>query len=98
MPLSVLGVIPARGGSRGVPRKNIRLLAGRPLVAWTIDAARKSKTSADHRLDGGPSPAWRAVRRRRTFLQPAALTERREDPTRPATPGHESPKTPTATS
>lgn len=38
----VLGVIPARGGSKGVPRKNIRSLAGKPLIAWTIEAARKS--------------------------------------------------------
>lgn len=36
---STLGIIPARGGSRGVPRKNIRLLGGKPLLAWTIEAA-----------------------------------------------------------
>ena len=35
----VLAVIPARGGSKGVPGKNIRPLAGRPLIAWTIAAA-----------------------------------------------------------
>lgn len=40
---TVLGVIPARGGSRGVPRKNLRPLGGRPLVAWTIEAARGSR-------------------------------------------------------
>ncbi|GIO12296.1 hypothetical protein J19TS2_18510 [Cohnella xylanilytica] len=39
----VLAVIPARGGSKGVPYKNIRLLAGKPLIAWTIDSARASK-------------------------------------------------------
>ena len=39
---SVLGVIPARGGSQGVPRKNIRLVAGKPLLAWTIEAAQQS--------------------------------------------------------
>ena len=39
----VLAIIPARGGSKGVPRKNIRLLAGKPLLAWTIDEAKKSK-------------------------------------------------------
>lgn len=38
-----LAVIPARGGSKGVPRKNIRDLAGKPLIAWTIEEARKSK-------------------------------------------------------
>jgi CMP-N,N'-diacetyllegionaminic acid synthase len=35
----ILAVIPARGGSKGVPRKNVRPLAGRPLLAFTIDAA-----------------------------------------------------------
>lgn len=40
---SVLGLIPARGGSKGVPRKNIRDVAGKPLIAWTIEEARKSK-------------------------------------------------------
>lgn len=40
--LSVLAVIPARGGSKGLPRKNIRPVAGRPLLAWTVDAARGS--------------------------------------------------------
>lgn len=39
----VLAVIPARGGSKGVPRKNIRPLAGKPLIVWTIEAAKKSK-------------------------------------------------------
>ena len=41
--LSVLGLIPARGGSKGLPRKNIRPLGGRPLLAWTADAARASR-------------------------------------------------------
>ena len=40
---SVLAIIPARGGSKGVPRKNIRALAGKPLIAWTIQAALKSR-------------------------------------------------------
>lgn len=39
----VLALIPARGGSKSVPGKNIRLLAGRPLIFYAIDAARKSK-------------------------------------------------------
>ena len=39
----VLGVIPARGGSKGLVGKNIRLANGRPLLAWTIEAARASK-------------------------------------------------------
>jgi N-acylneuraminate cytidylyltransferase len=39
---SVLGVILARGGSKGLPRKNIRDLAGKPLIAWTIEAGNES--------------------------------------------------------
>ena len=39
----ILAVIPARGGSKGLPGKNIRDLAGKPLIAWSIDAARQSK-------------------------------------------------------
>ena len=39
----ILGIIPARGGSKGLPGKNIRLLGGKPLIAWTIEAANKSK-------------------------------------------------------
>ena len=35
----VLGIIPARGGSKGLPRKNVLPLCGKPLIAWTIEAA-----------------------------------------------------------
>lgn len=35
----ILAIIPARGGSKGIPRKNIRLLAGKPLLAYTAEAA-----------------------------------------------------------
>ena len=38
-----LAIIPARGGSKRVPRKNVRKLGGKPLVAWTIEAAQQSK-------------------------------------------------------
>ncbi len=38
----VLAIIPARGGSKGIPRKNIIGLAGKPLIVHTIDAAKKS--------------------------------------------------------
>lgn len=39
----IVALIPARGGSKGVPRKNIRLINGKPLVAYAIEAAQKSK-------------------------------------------------------
>lgn len=37
--MRVLGLIPARGGSKGVPRKNVRLLGGKPLIEYTVEAA-----------------------------------------------------------
>ena len=39
----ILGVITARGGSKGIPRKNIKLLDGKPLIAYTIEVAQKSR-------------------------------------------------------
>lgn len=39
----VLGVILARGGSKRVPRKNVRPLAGKPMIAWTVEAGRASR-------------------------------------------------------
>lgn len=41
--MEYLGIIPARGGSKGVPRKNIKMICGHPLIAWTISAALASK-------------------------------------------------------
>tara|TARA_R110002020_G_scaffold183864_6_gene380392 strand:+ start:2030 stop:2740 length:711 start_codon:yes stop_codon:yes gene_type:complete len=38
----VIAIIPARGGSKRLPRKNIKLLSGKPLIAWTIIAAKES--------------------------------------------------------
>ena len=37
--LSILGVIPARGGSKGIPRKNLADLCGKPLIQYTFEAA-----------------------------------------------------------
>jgi len=39
----ILAIIPARGGSKGIPRKNIRPFAGYPLIAWSIAAAKQSQ-------------------------------------------------------
>jgi len=39
----ILGVTPARGGSRGIPRKNLATCCGKPLLAWTIEAALASR-------------------------------------------------------
>jgi len=39
----IISIIPARGGSKGLPGKNIRPLLGKPLIAWTIETAKKSR-------------------------------------------------------
>ncbi|WP_081729211.1 cytidylyltransferase domain-containing protein [Pseudomonas sp. URMO17WK12:I4] len=39
----ILGLITARGGSKGIPRKNVIDVGGKPLIAWTIEAAKESK-------------------------------------------------------
>ena len=45
--MKIIGIIPARGGSKGIPRKNIKMIAGKPLIVWTIDAAKESKLMND---------------------------------------------------
>lgn len=40
--MSTIAVIPARGGSKRIPRKNIREFCGKPMLAWSIEAAQKS--------------------------------------------------------
>ena len=40
--MKILGVIPARGGSKRVPRKNMAIVGGKPLIKWTIEAAEQS--------------------------------------------------------
>ena len=37
-----VGIIPARGGSKRIPHKNIREFAGKPMIAWSIEAAQAS--------------------------------------------------------
>ncbi|MGO3290855.1 cytidylyltransferase domain-containing protein, partial [Brachybacterium sp.] len=41
--MSVLAVIPARGGSKGIPRKNLLPVGGKPLIAWTIAQALEAR-------------------------------------------------------
>ncbi len=41
--MKVVAIIPARGGSKGIPRKNVKLLAGKPLISYPIAAALKAK-------------------------------------------------------
>ena len=72
----ILGVIPARGGSKSVPRKNLHLLAGRPLVAWTIGAA-LAAASLDRVIvstdDAEIADVARALGAEVPFLRPGAL-------------------------
>ena len=42
--MSNVAIIPARGGSKRIPRKNIRPFAGKPIIAWSIEAALASRT------------------------------------------------------
>jgi CMP-N-acetylneuraminic acid synthetase len=39
----ILAIIPARGGSKGIPRKNVKMCAGKPLIAWTLERANESR-------------------------------------------------------
>ena len=45
--MRVLGIILARGGSKGIPRKNIKLLGGKPVILYTIESAKKSQFLTD---------------------------------------------------
>lgn len=50
-----LAIVPARGGSKAVPRKNLRDVGGRPLIAWTIAAARAAR-AVDHVIVSSEDP------------------------------------------
>lgn len=70
----VLAIIPARGGSKGIPRKNIRSFAGYPLIAYSIEAARTSHSvtrvivSTDDEEIAAVARTWGAET---PFLRPA---------------------------
>ena len=46
--INVLAVIPARGASKGIPRKNVRILAGKPLIEYTIEQAQQAHSVSCH--------------------------------------------------
>jgi CMP-N,N'-diacetyllegionaminic acid synthase len=83
--VSTLGLIPARGDSRGVPRKNLRTLGGKPLVAWAIESA-KTSSRVDRVVASTDDDEIADVCRRHgaevPFLRPAELA-RDETPDRP---------------
>lgn len=83
--MRVLGLIPARGGSKGIPGKNVRLLGGKPLLAWTAEAALASRRLSRVVLstdDEGIAEAGRRCGLDVPFLRPAELA-RDDTPTLP---------------
>jgi N-acylneuraminate cytidylyltransferase len=75
---TVVALIPARGGSKGVPRKNIRPLCGKPLIAYAIETARASRliqrviVSTD---DGEIAAVARAYGAEIPFMRPSELAQ-----------------------
>lgn len=73
----VLALIPARGGSKGVPRKNIRMVAGRPLIEYTIDTVLAARHLFHRVVVSTDDPEIADVARRAgaevPFLRPAEL-------------------------
>lgn len=74
----ILAIIPARGGSKGIPRKNIRHFAGYPLIAWSIAAAKQSSlvtriiVSTDDKEIASVAREWGAET---PFSRPAKLAQ-----------------------
>ena len=72
----VYAMIPARSGSKGVPDQNIRLLGGKPLIAWSIEAALNAKL-IDRTIVSTDSEKYAEIARQygaeTPFLRPAAL-------------------------
>ena len=74
--LQILGIIPARAGSKGIPHKNVKSLYGRPLLSWTIEAAVDSNC-LDRVIVSTDSDEIAQIARRIgaevPFIRPAAL-------------------------
>ncbi len=75
---NILALIPARGGSKGIPRKNVRVLAGKPLIAYSIEHALRSRrigrvlVSTD---DEEIAAAARAAGAEVPFMRPAEFAQ-----------------------
>jgi CMP-N-acetylneuraminic acid synthetase len=76
--MRVLGIIPARGGSKGIPGKNVRSLGGKPLLAWTAESALAAQrlsrvvlTTDDEQI----AEVGRACGLEVPFLRPAELAQ-----------------------
>ena len=84
--MKILTIIPARGGSKGIPKKNIRPFAGHPLIAWSIGQSLSSKY-IDRTIVSTDDPEIRdialAYGAEVPFLRPAELA-RDDSPTEPS--------------
>ncbi|MBU4277691.1 MAG: acylneuraminate cytidylyltransferase family protein [Proteobacteria bacterium] len=84
----VLALIPARGGSKGVPQKNIRPVGGKPLIAWTIECALAARHLFHRIVVSTDDPATAAIARsfgaEVPFMRPADLAADKS-PTLPVT-------------
>jgi pseudaminic acid cytidylyltransferase len=73
-----IAVLPARGGSKRIPRKNVRPFCGRPMIAWPIDAARGSGLF-DHNVVSTDDPEIAEIARglgvEVPFMRPAELAD-----------------------
>lgn len=79
----IVAIVPARSGSKGVPGKNIRPLNGKPLLAWMVEAAKRSRF-IDRVICSTDSPQYAEIARRHgaetPFLRPAEFaTDRATD-------------------
>jgi CMP-N,N'-diacetyllegionaminic acid synthase len=76
--MKILAIIPARGGSKGVPGKNIKLLNGKPLLAYTAEIALQSKQLTEVMVsteDGSISEVAKSLGIKVPFLRPMALAQ-----------------------
>ena len=83
--MRILCVVPARGGSKGVPRKNLRVVGGKPLIAWTLERALAARPAMDVVVstdDEEIAAVARAAGALVPFLRPADLA-RDATPTEP---------------
>ena len=74
----MIAIVPARGGSKGLPGKNIKLLNGKPLIAYTIEAAKQSKYITEVIISTDDQAIYDVAIKhgaKKTFLRPKHLAE-----------------------
>ena len=73
----ILGITPARGGSKTIPRKNLKKIHGKPLIAWTVEAAKRSKLLDDYIVSTEDKEIAKAASRcgARVLNRPAELAK-----------------------